>query len=132
MHFETLSEISSTESEMESTNEIGNEMGLLNTKISELHGLKAKSILETGQYSVDSEEYWNLKVRELVDSGRNNINLIDDARDGLDLYVYDRLLPGMTSWKEYYKFLIDLIIEHAQKNKDHHLLWIYKQKEIRL
>lgn len=128
MHFETLSEISLSDSEPEMTST----SNVLDTKISNYFGLRAKVELETGKYSEDSEEYWKLKVAELVDSYRYNINLIDSPTNGLDLYVYDNLLEGMTSWKDYYKFLISLIIDHAQKNKDHHLLWIFKQKEIRL
>lgn len=127
MHCETLSEISLSDSEPEMTNT----HRIIDTKISNYFGSRATFELGTGKYSDQTEEYWKLKVAELVDSHRYNINLIDSPTDSLDLYVYDHPLEGMNSWKDYYNFLISLILEHAHKNKDHHLLWIYKQKEIR-
>lgn len=129
MHFETLSEISSVDMSQ------SNEIYTLSTPISKLYGSDSKAELETGRYSVDSEEYWKLKIASLVSDKRCNINLVNGSNDpsySLDLYVYDRLLEGMTSWKEYYKFLIGLIIEHAQKDEYHHLIWIHDDKEFKL
>jgi hypothetical protein len=49
--------------------------------------------------------YWKLRVAEMIASPRCNIPL----KNSLELYVYDQLLPGMTSWEDYYRFLMDMI-----------------------
>jgi hypothetical protein len=88
-------------------------------KIEEVHGEIAKQLLRTRFPNVithpDSIEqnadlFWKLRVAGLVDSPRCNIPL----ESGLELYVYDRLLPGMSSWKDYYYFIGKMMQKYDQ------------------
>lgn len=58
----------------------------------------------------NSDDYWKLRIGEMM-GPRSNIPL----KNGMDLYVYDRLLPGITTWKEYYQFLLKMIEEYDTK-----------------
>jgi hypothetical protein len=68
-----------------------------------IYGSTATHMLE--QCTPGSDKYWRLKIAEMVESPRCNI----PVTDSLDLYVYDKLLPGMTSWKDYYYFIVNMI-----------------------
>ena len=60
----------------------------------------------------NSDDYWKLRIAEMIASPRCNI----PVTDSLELYVYDHLLPGMSSWKEYYDFLVDMIETYKVNN----------------
>jgi hypothetical protein len=56
------------------------------------------------QIDDNPEMFWKLQVAKLAESQRCNI----PSDHGIDLYVYDHLLPGIDSWKDYYLFLVKM------------------------
>jgi len=79
----------------------------------EFYGLIAKQILETFFTNVTTDgkkpdSYWKLRIAEMIVSPRCNIPL----KNGIDIFVYDQLLPGMSTWEEYYIFIIQLKHEY--------------------
>ena len=75
-------------------------------KIGNVYGQLARKMLQT--HYPDDDLFWKLSIANLVVSPRCNIPL----KNGLDLYVYDQLLPGMSTWKDYYIFMEKLIQEY--------------------
>lgn len=69
-----------------------------------LYGTTATHLLAQLPQDCNSDDYWKLRIAEMVVSPRCNIPL-----NSLELYVYDHLLPGMSTWKEYYDFLVGMI-----------------------
>jgi hypothetical protein len=78
--------------------------------IRDIHGCKAHVLLNYLMFSIDfdSDLYWKLRVAQLVESERLNIPL-----GSVELYVYDHLLTGFKTWKEYYSFLNQMVIEYS-------------------
>ena len=85
-----------------------------------IHGPIASHLLKQVPMDDQTDTYWKLRVAEMIASPRFNIPVGNmpvgnmpvgnmPVGNSMELYVYDQLLPGMTTWKQYYHFLIDMI-----------------------
>jgi len=81
----------------------------MNFKIGDVYGDLAEAKINENFKSIsdiegNSDLFWKLQISKIMESDRCNIKSVHN----LDLYVYDRLLPGIESWKDYYLFLIEM------------------------
>lgn len=77
----------------------------MSIKVGEVYGEIAGRMLQS--HTIEDEMYWKLRVAQLAISSRCNI----PCDNGIELYLYDHLLPGMHSWKEYFIFITKMIRE---------------------
>lgn len=85
----------------------------MSIKIGEVYGTIAEKMMESQFPHVISENqdlFWKLCIAKLIAGPRCNIPL----KNGLELYVYDQLLPGLSSWKDYYFFLMKMKQEYEK------------------
>lgn len=86
----------------------------MNIPFRQLYGSFATENLRILHLHEKNELYWKLRIAEMINSPRNNITL-DNT---FDIYVYDDLLPGIDTWKDYYNFLINVMYDMTHNTKN--------------